>query len=222
MAITAVLWDIDGTLLYTGGAGAVAWQRAFQELYDVEANIDEHTQAGMTDPEITEIVFREVVGRDGSEDEREKAMAKYLSYLADAVAESAGYEVKPGIHELLARLQSEGVLQGIVSGNIEPAARIKLARGYLDKYFTFGGYGSDARDRTEVTEKALERGGEAAGHPLDKDSTIAVGDTPRDIAAGHGAGIRVVGVATGHYSVEEQREAGADWPIADVTKGFPL
>jgi phosphoglycolate phosphatase-like HAD superfamily hydrolase len=221
-AITAVLWDIDGTLLSTGGAGAVAWQRAFQELYDVEANIDEHTRAGMTDPEITEIVFREVVGRDGSADERAEAMAKYLSYLEDAVAESAGYEVKPGIHELLARLQSEGVLQGIVSGNIEPAARIKLARGDLDKYFTFGGYGSDARDRTEVTEKALERGGEAAGHPLDKDATIAVGDTPRDIAAGHGAGIRVVGVATGHYSVEEQREAGADWVIADVTKGFPL
>ncbi len=221
-AITAVLWDIDGTLLYTGGAGAVAWQRAFQELYGVEANIDEHTRAGMTDPEITEIVFREVVGRDGSEDERAEAMAKYLSYLEDAVAESAGYEVKPGIHELLARLQSEGVLQGIVSGNIEPAARIKLARGDLDKYFTFGGYGSDARDRTEVTEKALERGGEAAGHPLDKDATIAVGDTPRDIAAGHGAGIRVVGVATGHYSVEEQREAGADWAIEDVTKGFPL
>ena len=221
-AIKAVLWDIDGTLLTTGGAGAVAWQRAFQDLYGVEANIDEHTRAGMTDPEITEIVFREVVGRDGSEDERAEAMAKYLSYLEDAVAESAGYEVKPGIHDLLARLQSDGVLQGIVSGNIEPAARIKLARGDLDKYFTFGGYGSDARDRTEVTEKALERGGEAAGHPLDKDATIAVGDTPRDIAAGHGAGIRVVGVATGHYSVEEQREAGADWPIEDVTKGFPL
>jgi phosphoglycolate phosphatase len=200
----------------------VAWQRAFQELYGVEANIDEHTQAGMTDPEITEIVFREVVGRDGSEDERAEAMAKYLSYLEDAVAESAGYEIKPGIHELLARLQSEGVLQGIVSGNIEPAARIKLARGDLDKYFTFGGYGSDARDRTEVTEKALERAAAAADHPLALDTTIAVGDTPRDISAGHGAGIRVVGVATGHYSVEEQRQAGADWAIADVTQGFPL
>jgi phosphoglycolate phosphatase len=221
-AITAVLWDIDGTLLYTGGAGAVAWQRAFQELYGVEANIDEHTRAGMTDPEITEIVFREVVGRDGTEEERQKAIAKYLSYLEDAVAESAGYEVKPGIGELLPRLQSEGALQGIVSGNIEPAARIKLARGDLNKYFPFGGYGSDARDRTKVTEKAIERGGEVAGQPLDPAATIAVGDTPRDVTAGHGAGIRVVGVATGNYSVEELREAGADWAIPDVTQGFPL
>jgi phosphoglycolate phosphatase-like HAD superfamily hydrolase len=221
-AITAVLWDIDGTLLYTGGAGAVAWQRAFQELYGVEANIDEHTRAGMTDPEITEIVFREVVGRDGTEEERQKAIARYLSYLEDAVAESAGYEVKPGIGELLPRLQSEGALQGIVSGNIEPAARIKLARGDLNKYFPFGGYGSDARDRIKVTEKAIERGGEVAGQPLDPAATIAVGDTPRDVTAGHGAGIRVVGVATGNYSVEELREAGADWAIPDVTQGFPL
>jgi beta-phosphoglucomutase-like phosphatase (HAD superfamily) len=64
--IAAVLFDIDGTLLVTGGAGAVAWQRAFLELYGVEANIEEHTHAGMTDPEIAEIVFREVIGRDGS------------------------------------------------------------------------------------------------------------------------------------------------------------
>jgi phosphoglycolate phosphatase len=73
-----------------------------------------------------------------------------------------------------------------------------------------------------LTRKAVERGGEAAGHPLELEKTIAVGDTPRDVLAGHGAGIKVVGVATGAYSVEEQKEAGADWPIADVTSGFPV
>jgi len=217
-----VLWDIDGTLLYTGGAGAVAWQRAFEELYGVEANIEEHTRSGMTDPEITEIVFEEVVGRKGSEEERAAVVAKYLEYMPEAVAESKGYEVKPGIAEILPRLAEAGVVQGLVTGNVEPAARIKLARGDLDRYFTFGGYGSDARDRVKVTEKAIERGGEAAGAPLDLAATIAVGDTPRDVAAGHGAGIRVVGVATGAYSVADQEEAGADWAIADVTQGFPL
>ena len=70
--IKAVLFDIDGTLLVTGGAGAVAWQRAFAELHGVEANIEEHTRAGMTDPEIVEIIFREVIGRDGSEQERRR------------------------------------------------------------------------------------------------------------------------------------------------------
>ena len=78
-AIRAVLFDIDGTLLVTGGAGGVAWQRAFEELHGVEANIAEHTDAGMTDPEIAAIVFREVIGREGSQEERAKAIAGYLT-----------------------------------------------------------------------------------------------------------------------------------------------
>ncbi len=220
--IDAVLFDIDGTLLVTGGAGAVAWQRAFMELHGVEANIEEHTHSGMTDPEIVEIVFREVIGREGTERERAQAVAGYLGHLADAVEESDGYRVMPGIEEILPRLTGQGVLLGLVTGNIEAAAQIKLARADLNRFFAFGGYGSDARDRTELTRKAIERGGEVRGTPLDPAATIAVGDTPRDVEAGHGAGIRVVGVATGSYSVDEQREAGADWPIEDVRNGFPL
>jgi phosphoglycolate phosphatase-like HAD superfamily hydrolase len=221
-AIETVLFDIDGTLLVTGGAGAVAWQRAFLELYDVEANIEEHTHAGMTDPEIAEIVFREVIGRDGSEAERAQAIQAYLSHLADAVAGSGGYRVMPGIEELLTRLAAQGVLLGIVTGNIEPAAHIKLARGDLNRFFTFGGYGSDSRDRTELTKRGLECGATVRGGPVDPATAIAVGDTPRDVKAGHGAGIRVVGVATGAYSVEELSDAGADWAMADVNSGFPM
>jgi phosphoglycolate phosphatase len=219
--IKTVLWDIDGTLLVTGGAGAVAWQRAFEERWGVEANIEEHTQAGMTDPEIAAIIFREVIGREGSDEERASAIAAYLAHLEDAVNESSGYRIMPGVEEALPRLAEQGVLQGIVTGNIEAAAHIKLARGNLNRFFQFGGYGSDASDRTEVTKKALERGEGVLGSPLDPAEAISVGDTPRDISAGHGAGIRVVGVATGAYSVDQQREAGADWPIADVTQGFP-
>lgn len=217
----AVLFDIDGTLLVTGGAGAVAWQRAFRESHGIDANIEEHTHAGMTDPEIAEIVFREVIGCDGSEAERAKAIAGYLGHLADAVAESTGYRVMPGIEALLTRLKGQGVPLGIVTGNIESAAHIKLARADLNRFFSFGGYGSDSRDRTELTGKALERGAEVAGSPLDPTATFAVGDTPRDVTAGHGAGIRVVGVATGSYSVEELTEAGADWALESVESGFP-
>src|SRR5215213_10997694 len=217
----AILFDIDGTLLHTGGAGAVAWQRAFRELYEVEANIEEHTHAGMTDPEIAEIVFREVLGRDGSDVERAEAIGCYLGHLANAVAESEGYFVIPGIEELLPRLAEHGVLLGVVTGNIEPAAQIKLARGDLNKFFAFGGYGSDSRSRTALTKKALERGAEVSGASLDRDQTIAVGDTPRDVKACHGAGIRVVGVATGSYSVGDLKDADADWAIPDVASGFP-
>lgn len=221
-AIRAVLFDIDGTILVTGGAGGVAWQCAFQELHGVEANIAEHTDAGMTDPEIAAIVFREVIGREGSAEERAKAIGCYLKHLPDAVAESGGYRVMPGVEELLERLIDAGALLGLVTGNIEAAAHIKLARASLNRFFSFGGYGSDSADRTEVTKAALGRGELVSGGVLADGACIAVGDTPRDVKAGHGAGIDVVGVATGSYSVEQLREAGADYALATVADGFPL
>ena len=219
--IRAVLFDIDGTLLVTGGAGGVAWQRGFEELYEVEANVAEHTDAGMTDPEIAAIVFRQVIGREGSAEERAKAIGCYLKHLPDAVAESAGYRVMPGVEELLDRLIDAGVLLGLVTGNIEAAAHIKLARGRLNRFFSFGGYGSDSADRTEVTKAALARGELVSGDSLQNSSCISVGDTPRDVVAGHGAGIKVVGVATGSYSVDRLEQAEADWALADLTAGFP-
>ena len=224
----AVLFDIDGTLLVTGGAGGAAWQRAFQESYGVEANVAEHTDAGMTDPEIVRIIFREVLGREGEAGEQAKAIAGYLRHLPDTVAESQGYRVMPGIEGLLDSLIDEGALLGLVTGNIEAAAHIKLARAGLNRFFSFGGYGSDSRDRTELTRTALARAflvsGGAVGIAVDgavAGNCIAVGDTPRDVIAGHGAGVKVVGVATGSYSVEQLGEAGADWAIADVEAGFP-
>jgi phosphoglycolate phosphatase len=217
----AVLFDIDGTLLVTGGAGGAAWQRGFEQLYGVEADVAEHTDAGMTDPEIVKIIFKEVIGREGTSAERAKAIAAYLKHLPDTVAESEGYEVMPGIEELLPRLIEQGILLGLVTGNIEAAAHIKLARGRLNRFFSFGGYGSDSPDRTEVTRAALSRAKLVSGDTLATSSCFSVGDTPRDVTAGHGAGIRVVGVATGSYSVEDLELADADWALESVQDGFP-
>jgi phosphoglycolate phosphatase len=220
--IRAVLFDIDGTLLVTGGAGGVAWQRAFEELHGVEADIAERTDAGMTDPEIVRIVFREVIGREGTPQERSQAIGAYLKHLPDAVAESPGYQVMPGIEELLPRLIEAGLLLGLVTGNVEAAAHIKLSRGHLNRFFSYGGYGSDSADRTEVTKAALRRGTLVSGGALSGGACIAVGDTPRDVTAGHGAGVAFVGVATGNYGVEQLREAGADYTLASVERGFPV
>ena len=219
--IRAVLFDIDGTLLVTGGAGGRAWQHAFDELYGVDANVAERTDAGMTDPEIARIVFRKATGREGSVEERAKAIGCYLKHLPETVAESEGYQVMPGIEALLDRLIDGGYLLGIVTGNVEAAAHIKLARAGLNRFFSFGGYGSDSPDRTEVTETAIGRGSLVSGGSLSDGACIGVGDTPRDISACHAAGIKVVGVATGSYSVTELRDAGADWAIETVEAGFP-
>jgi phosphoglycolate phosphatase-like HAD superfamily hydrolase len=217
----SILFDIDGTILVTGGAGGVAWRLAFEELYGVEADVDEHTDAGMTDPQIAAILFREVVGRDGTPEERSQAIGRYLKHLPEAVAGSPGYRVMPGVEALLDRLIEAGVLLGLVTGNVEAAAHIKLSRAGLNRFFSYGGYGSDSTDRTEVTEAALRRAELVSGAALPEGGCISVGDTPRDVAAGHGAGILVVGVATGSYSVDQLREAGADWAIETVESGFP-
>jgi phosphoglycolate phosphatase len=219
--IEAVLFDIDGTLITTGGAGGEAWKRAFVELYGNPLDIRDVTESGMTDPEVGKVALRNILGRDPKPRELAAAMGRYLRHLSSAVDEAPGYRVMPGIEELLERLVDEGRLLGLTTGNVEAAAHIKLARAGLNRFFSFGGYGSDSNQRTELTKCALQRGKLVSGGTLDPDVSISVGDTPRDVAAGHGAGIGVVGVATGNFSVSELKQAGANWAISDVTSGFP-
>jgi phosphoglycolate phosphatase len=218
----AVLFDIDGTLITTGGAGAVAWRRAFDELYGIPADIGMFTDAGMTDPEVGRLTFANVIGHEPSPAELARVMAKRLEYLPDAVAESKGYKVLPGVQELLPRLVDGGYLLGLTTGGVEEAARIKLERGGLNKYFTFGGYGSDSPDRTELTKRALERVEVIYGRPVSPERCAVVGDTPLDIDAAQAAGAVAVGVASGHFSVDELREAGADHVLASLEEELPL
>jgi phosphoglycolate phosphatase len=221
-AIEAVLFDIDSTLIKSGGAGAVAWARAFEELHGRSVDTHEVTEPGMTDPEVARTALRALLGREPGRREISAAMARYLAHLDEAVAEADGYHVLPGIEELLQRLSQAGVLLGLTTGNVEAAAHIKLSRAGLNHFFCFGGYGSDAEERVELTRRAIERALIVAGGTLEPGECISVGDSPRDVAAGHGAGIRVVGVGTGDYSSQRLREAGADWALDTVESGFPL
>jgi len=108
-----------------------------------------------------------------------------------------------------------------VTGNGEAAAHIKLHRARLNRFFSFGGYGSDSDDRSELTKKALERAALVFGEPIDPKRCLTVGDTPLDVAAAHGAGIECVGVASGHFSVEQLREAGADYVLGSLQERLP-
>jgi len=218
----AVLFDIDGTLISSGGASDRAWKRAFEELQAVEVDVPAVTGKGVPDPEVGRVVFEKAIGREPTEEEAEALMRRRLDHLPEEVESSPGFVVKDGVVELLERLIEEGIMLGLTTGNVEEAAHIKLARPNLNRYFAFGGYGSDSPDRTELTRKALERADFVSGHTLDRDSSFACGDTPRDVDAGHGAGIRVVGVATGEYTAEELVEAGADAAIQSLVEGLPL
>jgi phosphoglycolate phosphatase len=220
--VAAVLFDIDSTLITTGGAGAVAWRRAFEELHGVAADIGEFTQGGMTDPEVGRLTFTGVLGREPAREELAQLMARRLSHLDEAVADSQGYRVMPGVEGTLERLIEGGALLGLTTGNVEAAAHIKLARANLNRFFSFGGYGSDSTDRAELTRTALERGALVSGGRLEPAECVSVGDTPLDVAAGHGAGIRVIGVATGPFSAEQLREADADHVLESLEQEFPL
>jgi phosphoglycolate phosphatase-like HAD superfamily hydrolase len=218
----AILFDIDGTLIDSGGASDRAWHRAFEELHGVDVEIAAVTGKGVPDPAVGRRAFEAVIGREATGEEMEALLAKRLEYLPEEVERSRGYRVMPGVEELLDRLIDEGPLLGLTTGNVEGAAQIKLARAGLNRFFSFGGYGSDSPDRTELTKRALERAALVAGGPLDLDAVFSVGDTPRDVEAGHGARIRVTGVATGKYSVAQLLEAGADAAVEDLTAGLPL
>ena len=216
-----VLFDIDGTLISSGGSSDRAWHRAFKELHGVDVQISKITGKGVPDPEVGLQAFRKVIGREPADGEMKALMDRRLEHLTEEVTNSEKYRVMPGVEPLLEKLIDDGLLLGLTTGNVEPAAHIKLARANLNRFFSFGGYGSDSSDRTELTKLALERGGEVAGAPLDPAAVFSIGDTPRDVEAGHGAGIRVCGVATGEYSVEQLTEAGADWAIESLEKGLP-
>ena len=219
----ALLFDIDGTLISTGGASDRAWHRAFLELHEVEVNVPDYTGKGVPDPEVGLECFRGAIGREPEGEEMAKLMALRQRYLAEEVESSPGYRVMPGVVELLERLTAEGRLVGLITGNTEPAAHTKLARAGLNRFFAFGGYGSDANNRPDVCRKALDRAELAAAGQLDREGSICFGDTPLDVEAGHSAGIRVVGVATGEYSPADLREAGGDWVVETLEDpGLPV
>jgi phosphoglycolate phosphatase len=218
----AVLFDIDGTLISTGGASDRAWKRAFKELQDVDVDVPAVTGKGVPDPEVGRVVFEKAIGREPTQEEADALMRRRLDHLSEEVENSPGFEVHDGVVALLEQLIDDGLLLGLTTGNVEEAAHIKLQRANLNRFFAFGGYGSDSSDRTELTKKALERAELVSGDTLELARCFSCGDTPRDVEAGHGAGIRVVGVATGEYTVDQLREAGADAVVASLSEGLPL
>jgi len=218
----AVLFDIDGTLLITGGAGAASWRLAFDELYGIPADIGQFTDTGMTDPDVGRRTFQAVLHRDPERQEFTRLLERRLHYLHQTVEESDDYHVLPGVKDLLPQLIDEGYLLGLVTGNVEAAAHIKLHRAGLNRFFSFGGYGSDARDRGEIARIALSRASLVYGEPLAPAQAIAVGDTPRDVEGAHAAGMACVGVGSHHFNVEELRAAGADYVIGSLEEKLPL
>jgi phosphoglycolate phosphatase len=216
----AVLFDIDETLVHTGGSGARSWNAAFEKRYDKPADIGVHSSAGETDPQVARETFRGVLGRDPSSEELGRLYTEYLLYLAEDIWTSKDYRVLPGAQDTLLRLGKAGLTLGLVSGAMEGAARTKLMPANLNRFFVFGAYGSDSPDRAELTRLAI--GKAALLHDgLASDQVYVVGDTPHDVDATKAAGAVPVGVASGHYSADQLRDAGATFVLESLEDPFP-
>jgi phosphoglycolate phosphatase-like HAD superfamily hydrolase len=215
-----VLFDVDETLVHTGGSGARSWNAAFQKLYGIPADIGEHSSAGETDPQVAKATFKGVLGRNPSVDELGKLYAQYLLHLAEDIWTSEQYRVLPGAEQTLVRLGEAGVMLGLVSGAMEGAARTKLMPANLNRFFIFGAYGSDSPDRAELTQLAIGKATRLHGE-LTPTQVYVAGDTPHDIDATKAAGAVSVGVASGHYSTEELIAAGGDHVLGSLEDLFP-
>src|SRR3954451_21386777 len=180
-----LLFDIDGTLVTTGGAGAVAWRQAFEELYGIPADIGQFTDAGMTDPDVGAKTFEAVLHRKPTARELAQLIQRRLEHLPEAIADSKGYRVLPGVAERLRQLSRDGHLLGLITGNGDGAAFVKLSRGDLMRWFSFGAYATAGAKRADIVRRAVERGEATLGDDVPNSEIFVIGDTPLDIEAAH-------------------------------------
>src|SRR5258705_12805280 len=215
-----VLFDIDGTILWTDGAGRRAVFGALEQHFGA-IDPGEHLFDGKTDPQIVRELLRHAGVSDTDIDARlDQVLDRYYSLLRLELDGADHREhVFPGVHQLLDELEGrDDVVLGLLTGNIEPGARAKLsAVGIAPDRFVVGAFGSDHHHRPELPEIARRRAEEALGHPVAGRDVVVIGDTPADMAFGGGIGAVAVGVATGRYSVDEPRACDASAVFAHLS-----
>ena len=215
-----VLFDIDGTILLTNGAGKRAVHRALADVFGATGPAD-HRFDGKTDPQIVRELMRMEGHADDHIDRRMQALLdRYVLYLHEELeASERPVRVMPGVFELLDALEARhDVLMGLLTGNLAAGARAKLAAGGIEPArFRVGAYGSDHEVRGELPALAQRRAREELGVAVEGADVVVIGDTPADLHCGRSIGARAIGVATGHYSVEELRSHGPAAVFADLS-----
>jgi phosphoglycolate phosphatase len=215
-----VLFDIDGTLVLTGGAGKRGMSRAFEALFGIPDAFSAVSLAGRTDTSILNDAL-ELHAIPVTASDVAAFRSCYLECLREEVARTTiGKQVLPGILPLLDALTgSPHAFLGLLTGNYTEAAEVKLGHFDLWRYFRCGAFGEDAHDRNHLVPIALDRA-RACGlqSVVAAADVVVVGDTPRDVACAHAHGARVVAVATGEYSADQLRTAGADVVFDDFSE----
>jgi phosphoglycolate phosphatase-like HAD superfamily hydrolase len=205
MRPTLVLFDIDGTLIDTGGAGRIGLQESFRAVFgvdDIEGPVSRVRFAGKTDPTIIADIAREAGIPPGDVEARYRELK----------------DVLPGVRMLLDALKARSdVFLGLVTGNIEEGARIKLEAFGLSGHFMDGGFASDHPERGEIARIAHERLSRRAGFRFPADRVMVIGDTEFDISCARANSFRAIAVESGYVTREQLEAAGPDTLLADLT-----
>ena len=204
-----VLFDIDGTILWSDGAGRRAMEGALLDVFGT-AGDSTYRYDGKTDPQIArELMLAEGFDDDHVERGLPDVLERYLARLRTEVqSESARPHLFDGVTELMDALDARSdVLVGLLTGNIREGAGVKLSAAGIDpKRFVIGAFGSDHHDRPELPAIARRRAEEHAGRLIEASRMLIIGDTPADVYCGLGIGARAIAVATGRYTREELAE----------------
>jgi phosphoglycolate phosphatase-like HAD superfamily hydrolase len=215
------LFDIDGTLLSSGGAGKAAMEAALASAFAVPADAGDIPFSGRTDRAITrDLLARHQV--EYSPKNWRRFVMEYLAHLPGFLQRKPG-RIMPGIVELLDQLgQLEDLVIGILTGNVRDGARLKLSSYGLVDHFRCGGYGDQHHERDEVAKEAMLNVQRHVGGPVDRDDVWVIGDTPLDVQCARHIGVHAAAIATGWHSIDELAESKPDLLLSDLADATPL
>lgn len=199
-----ILFDIDGTLINAADADKRAFIRAFKDNFGLEPVVREVNKHGKTDTEITRIIALATFNRELKACELESLNNRYIEILQSEIENESRYRILPGVENLLKSLtKRKDVLVGLQTGNLRGAVEPKLSRGNLLRYFSFGGFGTDSDERSQIITTAIQRA-ESLLNDINvrPENVTVVGDAPQDVRAGKAIGAKTIAVTTGIYTRE--------------------
>jgi phosphoglycolate phosphatase-like HAD superfamily hydrolase len=216
--VRLALFDIDGTLIHTGGAGVRAFERTFALQFGIGNATDRLVFSGRTDTSLVRQCFH-AHGIEESRQNMDRFFDTYVFLLHSMMEDSHG-QTCPGVSELIADLRetSPGMIIGLLTGNIRLGAEIKLRRHQLWHLFQSGAFGDDHEERNKLAEIAKERGGRILGCALNGDEVLVIGDTPLDIECARSINARILSVATGGFDRDELHDLKPDWVVENLSE----
>jgi len=216
--IRLVLFDIDGTLVHTGGAGTAAFTKTFAKQFNLHHGTEKMKFAGRTDVSLVREFFR--IHNVTATPEHFREFFEHYVFWLQHILEVNGGEMCRGVRDFIRDLRAlpQPPVLGLLTGNVQIGAEIKLRHFGLWEIFQFGGFADDHEERDHIAAAALARARRVLGKDLRSEEIVVIGDTPFDVRCGKFIGAKTLAVATGGSKFEELKKCAADWTVEDLTR----